>query len=106
MGKNVADKINMDSGGRKGHEGALPLRIHLRFQFDTATVANVERFRLRLNREKLASILEVTGRRHLKTVFFGRTSSGKSSTVNALLEDKVLPTGLGHTTSWFALIFF
>ena len=63
----------------------------------------VTSFRLSSNREKVAAILEVTsgGRRHhLKTVFFGRTSSGKSSTINALLEDRVLPVGLGHTTSW------
>ena len=65
-----------------------------------STVPKSSNERLCCNREKLSAILEVTGRRHLKTVFFGRTSSGKSSTINALLQDRVLPMGLGHTTSW------
>ena len=33
--------------------------------------------------------------------FFGRTSNGKSTTINAMLQDKILPTGLGHTTNCF-----
>lgn len=36
--------------------------------------------------------------------FFGRTSSGKSTVINALLGEPVLPTGLGHTTDKFILI--
>lgn len=30
-----------------------------------------------------------------------RTSSGKSSVINAMLWDKVLPSGIGHTTNCF-----
>lgn len=30
---------------------------------------------------------------------FFRTSSGKSSVINAMLWDKVLPSGIGHTTN-------
>lgn len=32
---------------------------------------------------------------------FIRTSNGKSSVVNAMLQDKILPSGLGHTTNCF-----
>ncbi len=46
-------------------------------------------------------IREVLRRDHMKVVFFGRTSNGKSSAINALLGDKILPVGIGHTTSCF-----
>ncbi|KAK7884372.1 hypothetical protein WMY93_027495 [Mugilogobius chulae] len=48
---------------------------------------------------KAAGIVEVLARRHMKVVFFGRTSNGKSSVINAMLCDKVLPSGIGHTTN-------
>ena len=47
------------------------------------------------HRSKVAIIKEVICRKEVKVVFFGRTSSGKSSAINALLGTKVLPTGLG-----------
>ncbi|XP_038599595.1 mitofusin-1 [Tachyglossus aculeatus] len=50
---------------------------------------------------KLSIIGEVLSRRHMKVAFFGRTSSGKSSVINAMLWDKVLPSGIGHTTNCF-----
>ena len=37
----------------------------------------------------------------MKVAFFGRTSNGKSTTINAMLQDKILPTGMGHTTNCF-----
>ncbi|XP_066462695.1 mitofusin-2 [Eleutherodactylus coqui] len=46
-------------------------------------------------------ISEVLARRHMKVAFFGRTSNGKSSVINAMLWDKVLPSGIGHTTNCF-----
>ncbi|KAM9378596.1 mitofusin-1-like [Phaethornis superciliosus] len=52
-------------------------------------------------KNKLAVIGEVLSRRHMKVAFFGRTSSGKSSVINAMLWDKVLPSGIGHTTNCF-----
>ncbi|KAF1441438.1 Mitofusin-1, partial [Spheniscus mendiculus] len=52
-------------------------------------------------KHKLAVIGEVLSRRHMKVAFFGRTSSGKSSVINAMLWDKVLPSGIGHTTNCF-----
>lgn len=36
-----------------------------------------------------------------QVAFFGRTSNGKSTVINALLRDKVLPAGIGHTTNCF-----
>ena len=74
------------------------------------------------HRGGVAVIQGVLARSHHKVVFFGRTSSGKSSAINALLGSRVLPTGqtylfyssdvqyamlfrcfsgLGHTTSCF-----
>ena len=37
----------------------------------------------------------------MKVAFFGRTSNGKSTAVNAMLQDKILPMGIGHTTNCF-----
>ncbi|XP_041119328.1 mitofusin-1-like isoform X1 [Polyodon spathula] len=51
--------------------------------------------------KKLAVISEVLARNHMKVAFFGRTSNGKSSVVNAMLWDRVLPSGIGHTTNCF-----
>ena len=50
---------------------------------------------------KVEKIREVLRRDHMKVAFFGRTSNGKSTTINSLLGDKILPTGIGHTTSCF-----
>uniref|UniRef100_A0AAX7U4L4 Dynamin-type G domain-containing protein n=1 Tax=Astatotilapia calliptera TaxID=8154 RepID=A0AAX7U4L4_ASTCA len=52
-------------------------------------------------RDKLAVIKEVLARRHMKVAFFGRTSNGKSTVINAMLRDRVLPSGIGHTTNCF-----
>ncbi|VVC32473.1 Hypothetical protein CINCED_3A005529 [Cinara cedri] len=50
---------------------------------------------------KVKGICEVLTRDHMKVAFFGRTSNGKSTVVNAMLGDKVLPSGIGHTTNCF-----
>ncbi|XP_074484088.1 mitofusin-1-like [Sebastes fasciatus] len=50
---------------------------------------------------KLWTIREVLIRRHMKVAFFGRTSNGKSTVINAMLRDRVLPSGIGHTTNCF-----
>ncbi|XP_049453718.1 mitofusin-1-like isoform X1 [Epinephelus fuscoguttatus] len=50
---------------------------------------------------KLWTIREVLLRRHMKVAFFGRTSNGKSTVINAMLRDRVLPSGIGHTTNCF-----
>lgn len=33
--------------------------------------------------------------------FLFRTSNGKSTVINAMLRDRVLPSGIGHTTNCF-----
>lgn len=39
---------------------------------------------------------------HTNCGFFGfRTSNGKSTVINAMLRDRVLPSGIGHTTNCF-----
>ena len=50
---------------------------------------------------QVSDVREILARRHYKVVFLGRTSSGKSSLINALLGERVLPTGLGQTTACF-----
>uniref|UniRef100_A0A1W7RFS4 Mitofusin 1 n=1 Tax=Agkistrodon contortrix contortrix TaxID=8713 RepID=A0A1W7RFS4_AGKCO len=65
-------------------------------------IATVDEFKkIQAYKNKLAVIGEVLARRHMKVAFFGRTSSGKSSVINAMLWDKVLPSGIGHTTNCF-----
>ena len=52
-------------------------------------------------KEKISRILSIISRDHMKVVFFGRTSNGKSTVINAMLRESILPTGLGHTTNCF-----
>ena len=40
----------------------------------------------------------------MKVPFLGRTSNGKSTVINALLHDKVLPSGIGGTTHCFCSV--
>ncbi|GAB0086640.1 Transmembrane GTPase Marf [Sergentomyia squamirostris] len=53
---------------------------------------------------KVSGIREVLCRDHMKVAFFGRTSNGKSSVINAMLREKVLPSGIGHTTNCFCQV--
>lgn len=53
---------------------------------------------------KVASIREVLARDHMKVAFFGRTSNGKSTVINAMLREKILPSGIGHTTNCFCQV--
>lgn len=53
---------------------------------------------------KVAGIREVLCRDNMKVAFFGRTSNGKSSVINAMLRDKILPSGIGHTTNCFCQV--
>lgn len=50
---------------------------------------------------KVRGIRDVLTRDHMKVAFFGRTSNGKSTVINAMLRDKILPSGIGHTTNCF-----
>ena len=40
----------------------------------------------------------------MKVAFFGRTSNGKSSVINAMMKDRILPSGIGHTTNCFVSV--
>lgn len=40
----------------------------------------------------------------IQAVFFGRTSTGKSTLINAMLQKKILPSGVGHTTNCFCRV--
>jgi len=51
--------------------------------------------------QKVKGIRDVLSRDHMKVAFFGRTSNGKSSVINAMLRSKILPSGIGHTTNCF-----
>ncbi|XP_033219058.1 transmembrane GTPase Marf [Belonocnema kinseyi] len=51
--------------------------------------------------EKVQGIRDVLRRDNMKVAFFGRTSNGKSTVINAMLRDKILPSGIGHTTNCF-----
>lgn len=53
---------------------------------------------------KVSGIQEVLDRDHMKVAFFGRTSNGKSSVINAMLREKILPSGIGHTTNCFCQV--
>ncbi|XP_055910677.1 transmembrane GTPase Marf isoform X1 [Eupeodes corollae] len=53
---------------------------------------------------KITAIREVLCRDHMKVAFFGRTSNGKSSVINAMLREKILPSGIGHTTNCFCQV--
>ena len=54
--------------------------------------------------QRTRGIQEVLSRDHMKVAFFGRTSNGKSSVINALLHGRVLPVGIGHTTNCFCSV--
>ena len=54
--------------------------------------------------DRTRGIEEMMSRDHMKVAFFGRTSNGKSTVINALLHDKVLPAGIGHTTNCFCSV--
>ncbi|KAK6177313.1 hypothetical protein SNE40_015439 [Patella caerulea] len=51
--------------------------------------------------ERVNGIMEILARDRMKVAFFGRTSNGKSTVINAMLRDKIMPSGIGHTTHCF-----
>ncbi|CAD5215909.1 unnamed protein product [Bursaphelenchus xylophilus] len=53
------------------------------------------------NKDSIKVIKDMFSRDKMKVVFFGRTSNGKSTVINAMLHSKVLPQGMGHTTCCF-----
>jgi hypothetical protein len=63
---------------------------------DSKEISNIKTYE-----EKCDGIKRMLTRDRMKVVFFGRTSNGKSTLINAMLRDKILPTGIGHTTNCF-----
>eukprot|EP01134_Creolimax_fragrantissima_P001989 CFRG1989T1 len=55
-------------------------------------------------REVVSGITTMLQRDSMKVVFVGHTSNGKSTVINSMLGQKVLPTGIGHTTSCFCSV--
>eukprot|EP00035_Acanthoeca_spectabilis_P038208 m.51101 g.51101 ORF g.51101 m.51101 type:complete len:756 (+) comp9036_c0_seq2:3112-5379(+) len=49
-------------------------------------------------------VIDTVSREAMKAVFFGRTSTGKSTLINAMLQKKILPSGVGHTTNCFCRV--
>eukprot|EP00730_Choanoeca_flexa_P014487 TRINITY_DN6352_c0_g1_i2.p1 TRINITY_DN6352_c0_g1~~TRINITY_DN6352_c0_g1_i2.p1 ORF type:complete len:805 (+),score=195.49 TRINITY_DN6352_c0_g1_i2:29-2443(+) len=54
--------------------------------------------------EQCNEITKSIAREAMKVVFVGRTSNGKSTTINAMLRARVLPAGPGHTTNCFVTL--
>ncbi|XP_033126802.1 mitofusin-2-like [Anneissia japonica] len=68
---------------------------------DAAIITAEEKEKIVGFSQQVDCIAEVLARDQMKVAFFGRTSNGKSTVVNAMMRDKVLPTGIGHTTDCF-----
>ena len=68
---------------------------------DRSIVSNEETGTIKSYVDKVRGIQDVLKRDHMKVAFFGRTSNGKSTVINAMLRDKILPSGIGHTTNCF-----
>lgn len=47
------------------------------------------------------NVAMVTEQRAARVSVWFRTSNGKSTVINAMLRDRVLPSGIGHTTNCF-----
>lgn len=73
-------------------------------EMETDVLKNVDTNRLQQLSKSIETIRSVLSRNQMKVAFFGRTSNGKSTVINAILHDKVLPMGYGHTTGCFLQI--
>ncbi|KYM77203.1 Transmembrane GTPase Marf [Atta colombica] len=85
------------------------------FQNDQNIVTVEEAIKVKAYIDKIRAIKDVLKRDHMKVAFFGSnnkyrfvfyfyfflTSNGKSTVINAMLHDKILPSGIGHTTNCF-----
>lgn len=71
---------------------------------DLELISQEQRESLENYSSKTEGILEILQRDCMKVVFFGRTSNGKSTVINAMLKNKILPSGIGHTTNCFVQV--
>lgn len=71
---------------------------------DQDIIENIDFDRLKRLNKSVETIRSVLSRNHMKVAFFGHTSNGKSTVINAILHDNVLPRGYGVTTKCFLQI--
>lgn len=79
-------------------------QFYLNNQLDSEVLKFVNPDRLSQFKYSIETIKNVLSRNQMKVAFFGRTSNGKSTVINAILRDDVLPRGYGHTTGCFLQI--
>jgi mitofusin len=73
-------------------------------QLESEILEHVDTDKLRRLTKSIETIQNVLSRNHMKVAFFGHTSNGKSTVINAILHDNVLPRGYGVTTKCFLQI--
>ncbi|MCP9261340.1 Transmembrane GTPase Marf [Dirofilaria immitis] len=71
------------------------------FYNDSGSIPDQQMQEVSRFKDSIKTIRDMFMRDTMKVVFFGRTSNGKSSVINAMLHAKVLPQGMGHTTCCF-----
>lgn len=76
-------------------------QFYINNQLDSEVLKFVNYERLSQYTNSIETIKNVLSRNQMKVAFFGRTSNGKSTVINAILQDDVLPRGYGHTTGCF-----
>lgn len=79
-------------------------QFYLNNQLDSEVLKFINSDRLNQFNHSIETIKNVLSRNQMKVAFFGRTSNGKSTVINAILGDDVLPRGYGHTTGCFLQI--
>lgn len=73
-------------------------------QLDQEVLENVDTGRIRKLNESIQTIRGILSRDRMKVAFFGRTSNGKSTVINAILHNEVLPAGPSRITCCFLQI--
>lgn len=73
-------------------------------ELDSEIFEQVDLERLKRLNRSIETIRGVLSRNHMKVAFFGHTSNGKSTVINAILHENVLPRGYGVTTKCFLQI--
>ena len=71
---------------------------------DSDVVQNLDLDQLKRLNKRIETIRGILSRDLMKVAFFGTTSNGKSTVINAILHDNVLPRGSGVTTKCFLQI--
>lgn len=80
------------------------LQFYSKTRIEQEIITTIDTNRLECLIKSIKIIREILARNQMKVAFFGRTSNGKSTVINAILHDYVLPMGIGHTTGCFLQI--